>query len=299
MWGVSLAEEGDVTSRESSQLDFALQQASETVDSPYLLEVNCTDQKGIRSLELFPGGVAIWNRRSQITLPPSARSSLLTTLVEQGFPVFEKSYGGQQQPGKSAAPAKVTCRIHIEIQHMRKSTVQMAGGEQSTAFLNLAAELLDQAERFIDSAITPADLQDALDKLYDGQLEPQMLSLRFMESHVKGNNNPGYILRLAGGYLSHQVYIPGQLVAKPVLKPLEHEQFKRLIAVMREEEFTSLPVNLWSEDQLELEVQILKHKKVILARRFSRLESARQESVQQRFDALLFELRELVKADIK
>lgn len=294
-WGVSQAENLGVPSNDSDRLRITLQQASETAESPFHLEVNCTDQKGIRSLELFPGGAAVWNRRSQIMLPSAARSTLLTTLVERGFPGFENNYGGQQQPAKSAAAARVTCRIRIEIQNIVKSSLQMAGGEQSAAFLNLAAELLDQAEQFIDSAVTPVDLPDALDKLYEGQLAPQVLRLRFMESPAKGDNNPGYILRLAGGDLSHQVYAPGKPVNRSVVKPLEHAQFMRLIAVMREEQFTSLPVNLWSNEPLELEVQVLAHKKVVLARRFSRLETARQEPQQQRFNKLLRVLRELAQ----
>lgn len=293
LWGVTLADEGVVLSGDSARLGATLQQASETAESPYLLQVNCTDQKGIRSLELFPGGTAVWNRRSQVILPPSARSVLLTTLVERGFPGFEDSYGGRKQPGKAAAPARVTCRIHIEIQNMEKTSVQMAGGEQSTDFLNLAAELLDQAEQFNDNAVTPVDLQDALDKLFDGQLALQTLRLRFVELPTQGNNNPGSILRLIGGNLSQQAYAPGQPLAKPVLKPLGHAQFIRLIAIMREEQLTSLPANLWSNERLELEVQVLAHKKVILARRFSRLEALRQKPAQQRLDNLLLVLREL------
>ncbi len=295
LWGVTLADEGGVSSRGSDRLGIEFQRALEAAEGPYHLQVNCTDQKGIRSLELFPEGAAIWNGRSQILLPYSARTGLLETLDEQGFAGFDDSYGGGQQPAESKAPARITCRIRIEIQNMEKSSAQMAGGEQSTQLLNLAAELLDQAERFIDKAVTPVDLQDALDKLQDGQLAPQVLRLRFMELPDPGNNNPGFILRLVGGDLSHQAYAPGQRVAKPVVKPLVHEQFTRLIAVMREEQLTSLPANLWSNETLELEVQVLAYKKVVLARRFSRLDTNRQEPEQQRFDKLLSVLRELAQ----
>lgn len=276
-----------------ARLEIVLQEASETAGSPYFLQVNCTDTKGIRSLELFPGGAAIWNRRSQITLPPSAQSLLLTTLVEQGFPALEESYGGQQQPGKSAAPVKIACRIHIEIQQMEKSTVQLAGGEQSATLLNLAAGLLDQAEEFVDSAVTPVSLQDALDKLHDGILSPKVFRLRFLELPVKGGEEPGTILRLAGGDLSIQAYSPGKLMAEPIVKTLGDSQIMRLITVMRSEELSSLPVNLWSDVTLELEVEVMKHKKVLLARRFSRLEDVTDERAQQRFEKLMLAIREL------
>ncbi len=117
-------------------------------ESPYFLQVNCTDQKGIRSFELFPVAPRSGNRRSQIMLPPSARSNLLETLADRNFTGFESRYGGREQPAKSAAPARVTCRIRIEIQNLEKSSVQMTGGEQSAQLLNLAAELLDHAEQY-------------------------------------------------------------------------------------------------------------------------------------------------------
>ncbi|MGB5487467.1 MAG: hypothetical protein WBN06_08760 [Lysobacterales bacterium] len=299
LWGVSLAGEGDVSAQNSpatARLHAAIQHASELPESPYFLQVNCTDQKGIRSFELFPGGATIWKRRSQIMLPPSARSNLLETLADRNFTGFESRYGGREQPAKSAAPARVTCRIRIEIQNLEKSSVQMTGGEQSAQLLNLAAELLDHAEQYIESAVTPVDLQDALDKLGNGQLAPQVLSLRFMELPRRDSSNPGFILRLGGGRLSYQAYSPGQPPAALAVKPLEQDQFVRLIAAMRTEQLASLPTNLWSESQMELEVQVLAHKKVVLARRFSRLESAKQDPAQQHFEKFIFELRELAQA---
>lgn len=281
---------------DATRLNVVLQRASEMPESPYHLQVNCTDQKGIRSLELFPGGATIWNRRSQIMLPASARSDLLETLADRNFAGFESRYGGREQPAKSAAPARVTCRIRIEIQNLEKSSVQMAGGEQSAQLLKLAAELLDQAEPYVDSAVTPVDLQDALDKLGNGQLAPQVLSLRFMELPPRDSSNPGFILRLSGGRLSHQAYSPGQPPAALAVKPLGQDQFVQLISAMRTEQLASLPTNLWSESQMELEVQVLAHKKVVLARRFSRLESAKKDPAKQHFEKFIFELRELAQA---
>jgi len=291
-----LAEEGGAPPADpntSATLGVVLHYASEKPESPYHLQVNCTDQKGIRSLTLFPGGATVWNQRSQIMLPASARTALLKTLVDRGFAGFEDSYGGREQPAKSGAPARITCRILVEIQGLQKSSLQMAGGEQSARLLSLAAELLDQAELYADPAVTPADLDDALDKLSEGVLDPHMLYLRFVFLPAL-KNKPGSILRLDGGQLSHQAYTPGKTIAAPTSESLGHDQYVELIAALQSAQLASLPVNLWSEDQVELEVRVLAHKKVLLARRFTRLESTNEEPMQQRFDALLPVLRELI-----
>jgi len=295
-WDVSLAEGGDARPGETppgERLGDLLQQASETPESPYFLKVNCTDRKGIRSIELFPGGVTIWNRHSQIMLPPVARTTLLMRLVEAGFAGFEERYGGVEQPAKSSAPARITCSIQVEIQNLEKTTLQMAGGKQSAPLLDLAAKLLDGVEQYVDSAVTPVDLQDGLDKLGNGLLAPQVLRLRFMELPARDSDNPGFILRISGAKVSYQAYSPGQSQVAPTLKTLERGQFTRLISALQKEQLASLPTNLWSENQVELEVQVLAHKKVVLARQFSRLASTGQVPAQQRFDALLGVLKEL------
>lgn len=275
------------------ELAAALQRSSEIPETQFQLQVNCTDQKGIRSFELFEGGVTIWNRRAQVMLPAATRSALLKTLIDQDFPKFKTSYGGRERPAREAAAARISCRVWIRIEGLQKSSVQQAGGEQSTPITKLAADLLDQVEQFAQGGVTPDDLQDALDKLSDGQLAPQVLRLRFVDLPNTDSNKPGSILRLRGGNVSNQAYSPGRVIAEQIWEPLEQAQYQKLIAALQAAQPASLPGNLWSEDQLEFEIQVLGHKKVVLARPFARLDATRQGPAQQRFDTLLLVLREL------
>ena len=277
----------------SDELAAALLRGSEMPGSPFHLQVNCTDQSGIRSLELFAGGITIWNGRSQVILSAASRSDLLKTLIDQGFPKFETHYGGRERPARTAAAARISCRIWVRIEAFQKSSVQQAGGEQSTQLTKLAADLLDQVEQYAHNGVTPDDLQDALDKLSDGQLAPQILRLRFVDLPGGDDNKPGYILRLRGGKVSRQAYSPGRTIAEQVWEPLDQEQYLKLLATLQAAQPTSLPGNLWSEGQLEFGIQVLSHKKMVLARPFSRLDSSAQGPAQQRFDALLVVLREL------
>lgn len=284
---------GDVPA--SQQLATSLQHAVRTSELPYHLQVNCTDNKGNRSFELFSGGVAVWNRRSQVILPEPSRVKLLTTLIERGFPEFDEIYGGQERPDKSAAPARVSCRIRIEIENSEKSSAQMAGGDQSAKLLGLAAELLDQVEEHTDLSVTPSDLEDALTKLANRQLAPQTLYIRFVELPERESNSSGYILRLMGGQLSQRLYSPGQGVGKALKRPLEEHQYTRLLEAIQAAQIPRLDGNMWSETQLELEIQVLAHKKVIIARRFSRLKSTAEDAAQQRFEELILMLREMTQ----
>ncbi len=277
----------------SEQLDAALERGILTLGSPFHLQVNCTDKKGIRSLDLFPGGVTIWNGRSQVMLPEAARSALLSTLLEQDFSDFKPRYGGREQPAKSAAPARISCRIHINIETMQKFSVQQAGGEQSTPLTRLAAILLDQVETFAQSAVTPVDLPDALDKLSTGKLSAEVLRLRFVDIPASGDDTSGSILRLHGGNISRQAYSPGRVIAEQIWNRLDSDQYLALISALQAAQLASLPGNLWAEDQLEFEIHILTQKKVVLARPFSRLDATTQAPAQQRFNKLLPVLQQL------
>ncbi len=273
------------------ELTAALRQAVQKPGSPFHLQVNCNDQRGIRSLNLFPGGVAIWNGRSQVTLPVSAQTAILGILLERGFPEYAPIYGEQKRPGKAAA--RITCRIGLEIEPWQKSSEQRSGGEQSAPMTGLAAALLDQVEPLADKGITPVSFQDALDKLADGQLAPQSMRLRFLDLPARSYVQPGTILRLRGGKVSRQTYSPGRAIGEQTWAPLEQEPFMNLVLALQAARFDSLPGNLWSEDQLELEVQLLAFKKTIIARPFTRLDRAALEPEQQRFETLLPVLREL------
>ena len=114
-----------------------------------------------------------------------------------------------------------------------------------------------------------------------------------MDLPAGDSSNSGSILRVIGGQISRQAYTPGQAIAEQISEPLEQEQYTKLLAALNNAQLPGLPGNLWSDDQVELEVQVLAFKKVVLARRFTRFDAVAQASAQQRFDALLLELREL------
>ena len=153
--------------------------------------------------------------------------------------------------------------------------------------------LLDQAEQFAQKSITPNDMQDALNKLSAGQLAPQVLRLRFVDLPAPDENKPGSILRIRGDQISHRAYSPGHAIAKQIWEPLKNEQYFELLTALQLAHPESLSGNLWSEDQLQFEIQVLAHKKVELARPFTALDSGAKGEVQQRFDSLLTVLRKL------
>ena len=272
---------------DAKDLETALQRGIDDPGIPFQLQVNCVDQKGNRAMEIFAGGAAIWNRRSQVMLSAGVRSALLQDLLFQGFARFERHYGGHGQPEKTAAAARMTCRIHLDIEGLQKTSVQQAGGEQSTALAGLATLLLDEVENHKESAVTPDSLQDALEKLASGRLAPQMLKLRFVSLPADDADTEGAILRIQGGKVSRQAYSPGRAIGERGWRTLDHRQYSELLETLRETRLEDLPNNLYSQDRVDFEIQVLGHKKVVIARPFAALEADSRDAGQPRFDALV------------
>jgi hypothetical protein len=277
----------------AGEFEAALQLVAQAPASPFRLEVYCTDSKGIRSMQLFAGGVTIWNGRSQLMLPATARSVLLETLLSTGFASFETHYGGRDLPGKSEAAARISCRVLAEANGLRKTATQRSGGEQSAALAALAASLLDEAEKYAKDGVKPDSLQDALDRLIEGSLAPQVLELRFLDLTEADGKTNGSILRLNGGEASRQAYSPGHSLAGLTSETLDQEGFMKLVNALQSAQLESLPGNLWSEDPVDLEIQVLGHKKTVIGRPFAGSKPATQEPAQKRFATLVSMLRRL------
>jgi len=271
--------------------------------SGFHLIAQCLDDRGNRSLESFPRGVAIWNGRAQLTLTAPVRRALLDTLLAGGFADLEPSYGGKPRPQADGDPdmesgeggeaaLRVRCRLTFESGGVAKTSIQQAQGEQSPELTGLIAVLLDRVEPLAkESGIGAADFADGLDKLARGTLAPETFSLRFVRLPQNGGE-VGDIVFVDRATLTTRRYAPKRELGEPVSDELAADRFAALIEGLRRADLASMPNNLWSEDQLDLEVHVLDREENVLARPFTRLKANQGGEAQQRFDALVGFLRQ-------
>ncbi|HMB52087.1 MAG TPA: hypothetical protein VKU40_02140 [Thermoanaerobaculia bacterium] len=300
----------DLGNSEPAAVTAALESARDD-GTPFHLVAQCTDEKGNRSLEAFPRGVAIWNRSAQLELAAPVRRALVDTLLTHGFAAMEPTYGGKaRQPGAEDEPQpmegavegeeageaalRVRCRLVFESGDVAKTSIQQAQGEQSKELTGLIASLLDRvAPLAAESGIGAADLADGLDKLAAGQLAPETFWLRFVR--LPDDGGTGRIVFVERQTLTTRRYAPKRELGDPESDALAAERFTALVESLRSADLTSMPTNLWSEDQLDLEVHVLDREATVLARPFSRLKAAAGEErgeAQKRFDTLVGFLRQ-------
>jgi hypothetical protein len=278
---------------EPSALARTIAAARDAGPGPFDLRVDSTGAVGHRSLEVFPSGVAIWNGRAQLRLAPAQRSALLEALLAGGFPSLEPSYGGRPGAAPERAALRVVRRVVLEIGGLSASSVQLAEGEQSTKLERLAEGLLDLVAPLAGDGVTADDLGNGLAKLATGVLAPETFTLRFVELPPPGSEAAGSILRVSQGTATRQSYTPGREIGEPVSQDLSDEQLGALVAALRAAGLSTLPVNLWSDDHLELELTVLEHRQSLVARPFSRLSPEALGEAQQRFEKLVAALQDV------
>jgi len=287
------ASAGGSGSPADSGLVRALMAARDAPGGPFHLRVDRAEKEGFRSLEVFPSGVAIWNGRFQITLATKVRVALLETLIRRDFPAFEASYGGRQTPGLREAALRIICRVVLDIDGHHKSSIQLAEGERSPELGALARELLDLVEPLAAAGIAAEDLGDGLAKVAAGKLAPETFGLRFVQLPAPGRAGTGSILRVEAGAISRWPYAPGRTVGEVVTRHLERRDLVALVSAIQKADPQTLPVNLWSDAYLELEVRVLQHRRTVMARPFSRLAGRKAGDPQRRFDRLVEVLQKL------
>ncbi len=262
-------------------------QAAAASDAPsFSLQVHRTDRVGQRSLVVFPSGIAIWNRTTQIELPLAVRTSMLEVLQETDFASMLPSYGGRRSPESGEAPLRVTCRVELEIDGLSKSVVQLADGEQSEQLAALADGLLDRAVPFVEGGVTAGDLAEGMQQLADGKLAAEALQLRFVTLPAETSDTEGSILMIRNGEVTKKAYTPGRRIGDEVSRTLTGPDLEALVAALLKADVVTLPVNLWSVDHTELEIQVLGHRKAVVARQFSGLNADEPDAAQQRFERL-------------
>lgn len=247
-------------------LGATLAAARADADIPFDLRVDCTQQDSRRSLAVIGGTVAVWDNERQVRLSTKDRDALLDLLLEADFAHFAPRYGETPKAEKQEAPLRVSCRIHVALQGVEKASVQLLDGEQSEQLLGLARQLLDHVEPLAADGVTAASLEDALAKLADGTLAPEVLGFRFLTLPDAGDKRPGTVLRVEGGRISRQDYAPGKAVGPVRSEGLADCQLRDIIAALRDARFWELPVNLYADELTELEVHVLSQRQTVIAR---------------------------------
>lgn len=262
------------------------------------LEAECQTNEGLTAVEIFGNGIGIWKESAQFLLPPSGLRALLEVLRDGGFAELQASYGGKGDPllPTNQSP-RVTCRIGLELEGLRKYVAQLQGGRQSEALAKLASHVLDACRGRAASGVAAVDLNDGLGKIAAGTLAPEAFHLVV---HRSGQDSGGargggesWLLRVDGRHASVRGASKDAARDAPLVLELDADDLGRLARDLVAATADELPGNLYADQYTDVTVSVLNRSKQVQARRFAGLTAATHGEKQKRFDRLLEQLEAL------
>jgi hypothetical protein len=271
------------------------------------IDAECRQDGAMRSVTFFGSGVGVWDGRRQFTVSAEALRGLLEAFRRQGFPAMPAQYGGRGDPaadpstggegtpGAARLAVELICRVGLRLDGAEKQVFQLAGGRQSAALAALAGEILAVAEEAGRDGEGAASLAEALDKVAEGRLAPEILALQIVEEGEGPEEEAGWMLTLEAGRATAQRHGRQNGLGEPRRLALPAEEVAGLARLLAEEGLADLPGNLWAARYTDLAVEVLDHRRTLQARQFAGMTPATHGVAQERFERIAQALSRLAR----
>jgi hypothetical protein len=260
------------------------------------IEAQWRRKTGMTSTRVYGNGVGIWRDTTQFQLSREQVLDLLRAFEQARFGAMPKQYGsdeegedeGEREKGKPKEKTYFQGIIGLRIGTEQKRVAQSMTGEQSPAFLKLAEKVIAVSEKAAKTGIGAKSLGDGLSKLAAGKLAPETLQLlvrRKADRPGPGAEDGNWTLRL-DGRRAVDTTVSDEKTSTKRLLVLSQEDFRKLGAVLAENDPAGLPRNLYSPQYLTVDVRLLKDHRDISARRYAGTTAETHGAKQAAFDRI-------------
>jgi hypothetical protein len=269
----------------------------------------CWLDDALYQVELFGGGVGVWNGERQFEAGEERVNRVLELLREARFGDMREVYGEavpdipipQDVPpadGSGAASAtRVLCLVALRIGDVEKQTIQISKPPRSEALMELAESIFELCrEPAMHGGVTADGVDDGLAKVADGTLAPETLSVlvqRKPEPRDAEAGAGGFLLRIDGGRATVRDLEATGAFGPPRRLDLDGAELAALAGRLAEARIGEAPPNLWAEHYTDVMVGVLDQEQRIQARRFARMTPRTHGEAQVRYDAVYRELEAL------
>lgn len=246
---------------------------------------------GIVSSRVYGNGVGIWRDATQFQLSREQVLDLLRAFERARFGAMPKQYGSDDEGEEEREKKEKTYFqgiIALRIGTEQKRVAQSMTGEQSAAFRKLAQQVLAVSEKAAKAGTGAKSLGDGLAMLAAGRLAPetlQLLARRKADRPGPGSEDGNWTLRL-DGRRAVDTSVSDEKASTRRLLVLSEEPFRKLAAVLAENDPAGLPRNLYSPQYLTVDVRLLKEHRDISARRYAGTTAETHGAKQAAFDRI-------------
>jgi len=244
-----------------------------------------------KGVVIFGAGPALWDSREQTRVEPARILEILEQIDGSGFYDWKAVYGGNSE-GESAV--RITCQVRLQIGALSFSVSQRQKGSQFAPLRELATAVIARAKS-AEPGTTASSLPDGIQKIRTGELAPETLELLLHRRLADVSANRGWTLRLEGRKARLETY-DGAMRNRAGTR-LNKGQLRELTDHLARAGLSSLPVNLYNSQYVDLKVTVLNQVSNVQARQFAQMSAATHGEAQRRFDTLL-EVLEALKISL-
>ena len=267
------------------------------------IETQWRRKTGMIATRIYGDGVGIWRDTTQFQLSREQILDLLRAFEQARFGAMPKQYGSDEEgedededkdkdrdkeKSKTNEKTYFQAIVGLRLGTQQKRVAQSMTGEQSKVFLKLAQRIIAVSEKAAKTGISAASLGDGLAKVAAGKLAPealQLLARRRADRPGPGAEDGTWTLRLDGRSAEDASTADDKSVAKRLLV-LSADDFRKLAAVLAENDPSGMPRNLYAPQYLTLDVRVLKDSRDISARRYAGTTAETHGAKQAAFDRI-------------
>jgi hypothetical protein len=235
---------------------------------------------GLRSMTIYGDGVGIWNGERQFTVKRRLIKKMLKMIERAKFCEMENSAEEEEDDA-----LRVIRGVSLTIGTLTKSVNQMERHADAQGIEALAAALLDTCQKDGESGVAASSLQDGLDKLLNGALAPEVLSIS-ANAPAREGTAEGWLLQIHGREVVAQPH--GTVLGYGAKRRarLSDAEFHGLVKELTQADPGAIPANVYATGYTDLSVSLLNQRKTVQARAFAGMAPDANRPAQEAFEKL-------------
>ncbi|MGE5234997.1 MAG: hypothetical protein ACM3O7_01460 [Acidobacteriota bacterium] len=244
------------------------------------LGVSDRQERGWRSMTVYGDGVGIWKGARQFEVKPRVVKKMLKMLERAKFCTMES--GGSEEEGDAL---RVMRGISLALGDLTKSVNQMERQGNSRQLDALVTRLLDTCAKAGEGGVAVSSLQDALSKLLDGTLAPQVLSVS-LNAPERGSPESGWLVQIHGRDVTAVSHQQGAGYGERRRGRLSEAEFAALARDLASNGVAAIPLNVYAPEYTDLSLSVLDQRRTIQARAFAGMTPDTNRPAQEAFQKL-------------
>ena len=288
------------------RFDQELGQRAEGKQSPEDVRIDASWRRGTEIVEcrMYGTGVGIWRDKTQFSLTREQVLGLLRELQKARFGAMPHFFGSgegeseededrdkeseKKKDEKEKEKVYLRGSLFVRVASDSRRVAQYMEGDQDKTFAALVSRILETGEKSAAGGHGAASLSEGLAAVVDGKLAPETLQVMVQRraGGAAGQATAGHwILRIDGRRVLDRSWAADGSESTKLLQ-LSEADFGRLATLLRESDLAGLPRNLYSPDNVRIDVRVLDRRADLTARRYAGKTAQSLGAKQQTFDRL-------------